>query len=88
MKTIIPETISSIEEAEKFLTDLHNNGETYHPEDDAHMIDWETVEVSDQEKDALNNAMIDIYNLPGNDGRHDSSIIFDPCGFLLSLREE
>lgn len=52
------------------------------------MIDWETVEVSDQEKDALNNAMIDIYNLPENDGRHDSSIIFDPCGFLLSLREE
>ena len=87
MKTNIPSQITTVEEAKVFLTDLHKNGETFHPEDDAHDIIWEEVEVSDEEKDALNNAMIDIYNLPGNDGKHDNSIEFDPCGFLLGLRE-
>jgi hypothetical protein len=35
MKTILPQAITTIEEAKKLLTDLYNNNETFHPEDDA-----------------------------------------------------
>jgi hypothetical protein len=75
MKTILPEHITTIEEAEKLLTDLHNNGESFHPEDDANDIIWVCEAPTAQECDHLNVLMSDIYNLNG----------FDPCDFLLNL---
>ena len=35
IKTTLPERITSLEEAKKYLTALYNNGESYHPDDDA-----------------------------------------------------
>lgn len=89
MKTRLPVRISSILDAQVFLKALYTNGEAYHPEDDALNIDWDcdprpTVD----EQMRLNLLMADIYNLPGNDGRHCEPMVFDPCTFLLELDPE
>lgn len=76
MKTQLPEEITTIEAAETFLTDLHNNGEAFHPEDDAHEIIWhlETPPTA-AECDQLNKLMEDIFKLDG----------FDPFEILMKL---
>lgn len=84
MKTTLPQAIETIEQAKAFLTDLYNNNEIYHPEDDAHDIVWETVNPTEQEREQLNKLMEDIYNLDGNNGNHYKPK-FDPCDFLLTL---
>lgn len=85
MKTILPESITTVEQAKKFLSDLNLNGELYHPEGDAHEVHWATATPTPEECDKLNSLMNDIYNLPGNDGRHCGEMIFDPCEYCLSL---
>lgn len=35
LNTTLPDSISTIQEAKQYLTDLFNNGEHYHPEDRA-----------------------------------------------------
>lgn len=87
MKTKLPERISTIDEAKVFLTELYNNGESFHPEDDANDIAWEIGDEIPTHKEAekLNELMEDIYNLPGNDGRHCGAMVFDPCEFILKL---
>lgn len=77
MKTILPDSISTIEEAKKLLLDLHNNGEAFHPEDDATQMCGNIF--THEEGTKLNKLMDDIYNLPGNDGKHDNSIEFCPA---------
>lgn len=76
MKTTLPKRITTVYKAKKFLTNLHRNGELYHPEDDAHDIIWNTDHKypTDEECDTLNRLMADIYQLNG----------FDPCDFILS----
>lgn len=85
MKTKLPDSIKTVEEAKAFLTELHNNGESYHPEDDAVDIEWgEGVEPpTAAEAFHLNSLMYDIYHLPGNIG--PTPMEFDPCGFYLDL---
>ena len=83
MKTKLPQKINSIEEAKSFLTSLDANGETFHPEDDATLLNGSYF--TKAEESHLNRLMDDIYNLPGNDGKHDNSIAFCPCEFILSL---
>lgn len=83
MKTKLPISIKTVEEAIAFLTALHTNGEQYHPEDNAHDILW-TTPVTICDENQLNALMEDIYNLPGNDGRHND-LAFDPCEYLLLL---
>lgn len=88
MKTPLPKEIKTVEQAKEFLKSLHENGEDYHPEDDAFEVVWNMPEQdtpNEQERDQLNKLMEDIYNLPGNDGGHDNSIAFDPCSYLLEL---
>lgn len=85
MKTILPVAIKTIAQAKKLLTDLYNNNEYFHPEDDAHDIVWGTCEEpSFEDKEQLNTLMGQIYLLKGNDGRHDK-LKFCPCGYLLYL---
>ena len=84
MKTKLPTSIQSVKEATDFLTELHHNNESYHPEDDAFDVIWSTCEVSDSEKHHLNRLMDDIYSLPEiwtpeNQGG------FDPCAILMDL---
>lgn len=88
MKTILPSAIETVEQAKAFLTDLFNNNEAYHPEEDAHETKWENKSINEQpteqERDQLNKLMEDIYDLDGNNGNHRNPK-FDPCEFLLNL---
>lgn len=76
MKTDIPNEIQTIEQAKAYLKSLYDNGEDYHPEDDAFGICWSMEEhPTEEEMKRMNKVMEDIYDL-GN---------FDPCGYLLDL---
>jgi hypothetical protein len=86
MKTQLPNEIKTIEDAKAFLTDLHTNNETFHPEDDATDIEWQTCVVSEIEAIQLNKLMGDIYALPGNS--NSQNMAFCPCEFLLMLDPE
>ena len=79
MKTILPAAITTVEEAKAFLTELHKNGEAFHPEDDARHLSGNLF--TEEEGGKLNKLMDNIYNLPGNDGRHDK-LAFCPCEYL------
>ncbi len=68
-----------MEDAKAFLRTLHENNETYHPEDDAHYVCWETCETTEAERDQLNKLRDDMYALP------EVPDTFDPCGYLLDL---
>ena len=88
MKTILPASIATIDQAKQLLTDLHNNGEAYHPEDDATGIVWTDCKSPTlQECELLNKLMKDIYDLPENKNTYPK-LSFDPCVFLLSLEAE
>lgn len=79
MKTLLPATISNIEEAKKFLTDLIENDECYHPEDNAHEINWQSNDIpQESDCDLLNKLMLDIYKLED----------FDPCEFILNYNHK
>ena len=84
MRTSLPSEITSGEEATSFLTELYNNNEDFHPEDDAFDIIWQTTEVSDDEKTQLNKLMNDIYSLPEAWSPQNPEG-FDPCAVLMDL---
>ncbi len=75
MKTKLPPDIMTVQEAKNFLSELHKNDESFHPEDSAHNIIWSTVKPTKKEKDQLDRLMSDIYALGG----------FDPCEYILTL---
>lgn len=81
METNLPDYISTVEDAQKFLTELHANKESYHPEDDANDIIWalKVSKPTKNELEKLNKLMLDIYTLP------DFEPDFDPCEFLDNL---
>lgn len=83
MITNLPAGIGTIEQAMTFLNDLHANDEVFHPEDDATDLVGDLFTLDEGE--SLNALMLDIYALPGNDGKHDNSIEFCPCAYLLYL---
>lgn len=75
MKTILPQSINTIDQAKAFLTDLFNNNETFHPDDDAHETVWSNGErPTPAEADQLNKLMCDIDDLQ-----------LDPCEILMDL---
>jgi hypothetical protein len=84
MKSALPKAIKTIEEAKQFLTELYNNGEAFHPEDNAHDVEWsvpQDQQPTKEERDQLNRLMNEIYEAAkGSD--------FDPCEFLLELDPE
>ena len=73
MKTTLPDSITSIVEAKKFLSNLYENGELFHPEDDAHEIAWICEPPTYEEEEKLNNLMDQVNSFP----------IFDPCEYCL-----
>lgn len=76
MKTKLPQSIYRIDEAILLLTALHNNGEAFHPEDDANDLSGDPF--TKEEGNKLNALMQDIYNLTGANQ-------IDPCEWLLYL---
>lgn len=83
LKTKLPPAITTVEEAKAFLSDLHNNGEEYHCEDDAGDCLAECG-ITPEEAIHCNKLMKEIYCLPGNEDSNNMAI--DPCGFLIDLR--
>jgi ferredoxin-thioredoxin reductase catalytic subunit len=82
MKTVLPHDIKTVAAAKLLLSTLHKNGESFHPEDDATKLVGD-IFTKDEGKH-LNRLMCDIYNLPGNDGRH-KDMLFCPCQYLNDL---
>lgn len=80
MKTPLPTHITTIGEAKDFLGKLFNNGESYHPEDDARDC---LEHVTDEEATHINRLMDEIYALPGNSDMQNMA--FDPCEFYFTL---
>ncbi len=80
MKTTLPPSIKTIEEAQAFLTQMEANGESYHPEDDAHEIIGQNGKelFTSAEAETLNALMDEISELKG----------FDACEFILNLDED
>jgi hypothetical protein len=79
MKTQLPVEINTVEEARKFLTELHNNNEAFHPDDDPMDIEYPDLphdQVPTQsERKLLCRIMNDIHQLPD----------FDPSEVLVDL---
>jgi hypothetical protein len=79
MKTNLDRTITTQDEAEDFLNELFENGESFHPEDSAHEIVWASCPTP------THNEMIKLNNLMNATFHFDG---FDPCEYLEELREE
>lgn len=91
MKTIVPNKITTIDAAKLFLSNLHRNNESFHPEDDASEIGFQkngqsVNSFTKEESKKLNNLMNHIYSLPGNNSPND--LVFDLCEFILTLDAE
>lgn len=62
MTTNLDRTISNTEDAQAFLQDLMNNGEIWHPDDNAHDVIWMIKEPpTHTEMDKLNELMHDVH---------------------------
>ena len=84
MKTKFPEGISTTKEAEKFLKELYDNGESFHPEDDVFTIIWDLDPQPDTlELIHLDKLMRDIWNLPELQNYPHNE--WDPSGYLMDL---
>ncbi len=76
MKTALPTSISSIEEANKLLKELYENGESFHPEDDVFDLDFDTDEPPTwEEKVQLDYLFDQMYEIEE----------YDPCEYLEEL---
>lgn len=85
MKTTLPESIATVDEAKAFITELYNNAELYHPEEDANEVgDFLPISggrqifkrlFTPEEATKLNGLFNQIDNLQG----------FCPCSFSLSI---
>lgn len=76
MKTNLNRFITSKEEAKAYLSDLHSNGEAYHPDDSADSVEWLKIAPNANEcvkMDALMDACRDF---------------LDPCEELLALEHK
>lgn len=77
-------SIGTVKEAKKFLKSLYDNGEAYHPEDNAFDLEWEKGEKpTTEECYKLNDLMSSIYALAGNEDHQN--MLFDPCEYLSVL---
>lgn len=78
-KTILPNAITSVAEAKKYLKELCKNGESYHPDDPAKDIVWSCDEPTAKQKKQLDKLMTDIFSLK----EVQNNFEFDPYGFIL-----
>lgn len=77
MKTNLPQNIFTEEQAKILLSELYENGESFHTEDNAHKIEWECeFPPNKNECDQLNFLMDQIFELRE----------FDANQYLLNLR--
>ena len=89
MKTNLDRKIQDTDQAIAFLTELYRNGESYHPEDDAHDIVWNSKSIwggsygipkkdvpTFEDENKLNHLMEQCF------------IHCDPCEILIDLDEK
>lgn len=62
MKTSLPDSIATVETAKEFLKNLKENGELFHPDDNAHDIIWSCEPPTYEECERLNKLMGEIYS--------------------------
>jgi hypothetical protein len=74
MKTNLNRVIESEQDALEYLWELYDNGEAYHPEDDASDIVYRSTDIqpNEDEIEQLNSLMECVY-----------MYIYDPCEILL-----
>ena len=77
METNLNITITTDNQAVEFLTSLHNDNLSFHPEDNAHDIVWNgsDYQPTTEDCDNLNRLMEEIY----------TNTAVDPCEILLDL---
>jgi len=79
LKTKLPDTIRTIEQAKSYLTELHKNGESYHPDESAFEIVWQFEgDPPRHQLLSLDRLMDQIHKIEG----------FNACDFLNSLIEQ
>jgi hypothetical protein len=83
MKTSLPPRITTLIGAKALLLALHENGESYHPEDDATAMDNANL-FTLEEGTKLNSLMAQMYDLIKTTNFHPG-YEFDPCEFIKSL---
>jgi len=76
MKTNLPQTIETIEQAKAFLTELNSNNEAYHPEESALGVLWDPDRRPTNAELTKLDFLMDKVNQLGS---------WCPCEFLLSL---
>jgi hypothetical protein len=77
MKTNLPEQIDSVQEAKDFLKEMVENGEIYHPKEDAFDIVWKSPPPTEDQMILLNKLMFDIENLEDEN--------FNALNYILSI---
>jgi hypothetical protein len=83
MKTNLTRTIETVEQAEEFLTQLHENGEMIDPNDNPHTIEWslpKDQQPTPAECDQLRALMVSCLNFDLSE--------FDAYQFIIDLDEE
>lgn len=85
LKTSIPDTITTIDQAKEYLKQLFDNNESYHPDDSADSISWD-VELTPEKAAQMDILMNSIYNLPCT-GEYSYNCFFDPCAYIMELGE-
>jgi hypothetical protein len=73
MKTNLNRSITNVAEASAYIKELHDNNESYHPEDDAREVVWQTCTPTADECELLNKLMDDVY------------LYIDPCDVYMEL---
>lgn len=74
MTTNLNRTINSKEGAKAYLRELSDNGEAYHPDDSADLVEWEGGKTPDANEYVLLDALMD-----------SCRDFLDPCEELLAL---
>jgi len=83
MKTILPESITTVEEAKAYLDQLCLNSEAYHCDDPARDC-FDADECTDAEAEKMDELMQQIFVLIGNPDHTNVPMLFDPYAHILN----
>lgn len=90
MKTNLQRNITTVQDVQSFIEDLHNNGEAFHFDDDPATIFWAPNDfVAGQPADytRLNDCVGQMFKVCGPvvDGEYE---VFDPFMYAIALQDD